>query len=659
MPRILLVSPRFDSEFTRGTQSGENGSKKKMALMTPLHLATVAAMTPDDFEVDIYDESVLDPLTSDTDFARNYDLVGVTGYIAHLPRAKELGAMFRAQGLPVVIGGPGVSGSPESCRDHFDVMMLGEAELTWPRFLSEWKQGKHLQEYRQVERPDLTLTPAPDWKSVAQYIDRYAMGGVQTTRGCPFDCEFCDVIHLFGRKPRHKPIDTIIEEVLALKKLGVQLIFMCDDDFIGHKKYAKELLRELAPVNNSLDQPVSFTTQLTIDLAKDEELLELMADCNFGQVLVGIESPREASLRETNKLQNLRGDMVDDINKIQSYGIAVRASLVVGFDSDDPDVIDEHIDLLKRANVVSTNINTMKAYPGTPLWVRLQQEDRVVDVSHIYTDAPRVVSNIIPKGMTRKEMLEGYRRLLEFSRDWDGYVERMRGFVDGVTREPRVAKASGLAKWKNLGRGIGFLIKGALGGDKNLPPGTKDSFKQLLQHTWRTAPYLVSRVMGLTVQHTMDVMLLPYHNSVIQQQIDEEIAGPLALDHDASAGIVPDKFYKKLSKVMPMLHGRLSNEIIYKPAIAEAMTAVVKDFVIRWANGFDDFEDHHIVYLNELCDRHVERWNERAPLPAGPGAEAALTLDRAKSVHFVKGLVVAVEQDLRGASSSAASAVHA
>ncbi|MBI1353687.1 MAG: radical SAM protein [Acidobacteria bacterium] len=651
MSRILLVSPRFDSEFTRGTQGG--GVNKKMALMTPLHLATIAALTPDDFQVDIYDESVLEPISGDKDYSKTYDLVGVTGYIAHLPRAKELGALFRRQGIPVVMGGPGVSGSPEDCRDAFDVLLLGESELTWPRFLSEWKKGQHLSEYRQVERPDLTLTPAPDWTTVAPYIDRYAMGGVQTTRGCPFDCEFCDVIHLFGRKPRHKPIETVIEEVLALKKLGIKMIFMCDDDFIGHKKYAKDLLRELGSVNNSLDEPVAFTTQLTIDLAQDEELMELMADANFGQVLVGIESPREASLRETNKLQNLRGDMVDDIRKIQSYGIAVRASLVVGFDSDDSAVIDEHIDLLKRANVVSTNINTMKAYPGTPLWVRLQRENRVVDVSHIYTDAPRVVSNIIPKGMTRTEMLEGYRRLLEFSRDWDGYVERMRGFVDGVTRQPKVARPSGLARVKAIGRGLGFLIKGAVGGDKNLPQKTKESFKELLQHTWKTAPYLVQRVMGITVQHTMDVMLLPYHSKVIQQQVDEDQAGPLALDRDESAGLVPEKFYKKLNKVMPMLHGRLSTEIIYKPAIAEAMTAVVKDFVIRWANGFEDFEDHHMVYLNELCDRHVERWNERAPKPAASETDV-LSLERAKSVHFVKGLVVAVEQDLRGASAHAA-----
>jgi len=325
MSRILLVSPRFDSEYIRSA-GGSVDPRRRRNLMVPLHMATVAALTPDDVEVDIYDESILDEIDVETKFASRYDLIGVTGYIAHLPRARQIASICRQWGVPVVIGGPGVTGSPDTCRGLFDVLLLGEAELTWPRFIREWQRGTHMKEYRQVDRPDLASSPPPRWHSVAPYMDRYLMGGVQTTRGCPYDCEFCDVIHLFGRKPRHKPIDCVIAEVAALERLGVRLIFMCDDDFIGDKKYTKELLRELIPVNNSFDQPLVFTTQLTITLAKDDELMALMADCNFSQVLVGVETPRAASLRETNKLQNLRGDLVTDVKKIQSYGISVRAS---------------------------------------------------------------------------------------------------------------------------------------------------------------------------------------------------------------------------------------------------------------------------------------------------------------------------------------------
>src|SRR3989337_367090 len=165
MSRILLVSPKFDSEFSRahGIVDIDVGQNMVQSLMVPLHLATVAALTPDDFEVDIWDEGARGEINDQTDLGKDYELVGVTGYIAHIPRAIELADVFHRRGLPVVIGGPGASGAPEACRGAFDVLFLGEAELTWPRFLCEWKQGKHLAEYRQVERPDLSQSPIPRW----------------------------------------------------------------------------------------------------------------------------------------------------------------------------------------------------------------------------------------------------------------------------------------------------------------------------------------------------------------------------------------------------------------------------------------------------------------------------------------------------------------
>lgn len=645
--RILLISPRFDAEYTRATAGmGKSIAKKRRSLMVPLHLATVAALTPDDVEVDIYDESVLDEITAETNFGKDYDLVGVTGYIAHLPRAKELARIFRKRGVPTVIGGSGVSGSPDTCRDVFDVLLLGEAELTWPRFLREWMKGSHLKEYRQVDRPDLSESPAPRWGNVAGYVDRYAMGGVQTTRGCPFDCEFCDVIHLYGRKPRHKQIDRVLAEVIAMEKLGMRVVFMCDDDFIGHKKYAKDLVRELVSVNNSFSHPLAYTTQLTIDLAQDDELLRLMADANFGQVLVGIETPRKASLVEMNKPQNLRGDLVEDVKKIQSYGISVRGSLVVGFDADDIDTFDEHIRFIDDANICSTNINTLKAYPGTPLWVRMQREDRVIDVGHIYSDAPRVVSNIIPKQMTRVELLENYRRLLMEARSWDRFRGRVQGFLNGVAYRGQVRQ---LSLWQKL-KLLPLVAKGIFK-KSDLPPEVRKQIRGIVAETFKKAPHLMGHVIGLVLQQAMDHRLLAYHGEVIQKQIDDWNAGPVSLDKDASAGTIPKDFHKSLSKAMPVLYDRLSAEIHYKPCVSEAMVDVLKDFVIRWGANFKDFEPHHFVYLNELCDRHVQRWNEKSDV-AGVvnGDDEPLTADRARTVHFIKGLLVAVEQELRGAS---------
>jgi radical SAM superfamily enzyme YgiQ (UPF0313 family) len=654
MSRILLVSPKFDSEFTRAT-SGAPGAKKqrRKSLMVPLHLATVAALTPDDVEVDIYDESILDEITVDSNLAGKYDLVGVTGYIAHLPRAKEIAGICRQWGVPTVMGGPGVTGSPDSCRDVFDVLLLGEAEFTWPRFIREWKSGRHLKEYRQVDRPDLASSRPPRWNNVVGYIDRYLMGGVQTTRGCPYDCEFCDVIHLFGRKPRHKPIDCVLAEVAALERLGLKLIFMCDDDFIGDKKYTKELLRELAPVNNSFEQPLAFTTQLTITLARDDELMQLMADCNFGQVLIGIETPRAASLRETNKLQNLRGDLVEDVKRIQSYGISVRASLVVGFDNDDISIFEEQLKFVDDANICSTNINTLKAYPGTPLWVRLQRENRVIDTSHIYSDAPRVVSNIIPKGMSRVELLENYRKLLERAKSWESFRPRLRAYLNSITYKSKVAKPS-LKRRLIL---LSMFIKGMFTKNDALPPEVQREIRGAVRDTLKIAPDKVSHaIMFLIAQQTSDHGLLPYFSSIIQRQIDECNNGLLVTDFDPSAGMIPPQFHKSIGKAMPLLYDRLSREIRYAPGVPEAMVGVLKDFLIRWGGNFDDFEPHHFTYLNELCDRHVERWNEKVvALP--PGAQPdPLTPERARSIPFMRGLLVAVEQELRGTAPAAVAA---
>lgn len=663
MSRILLVSPKFDSEFAKARQMAkvDVGEGAVQSLMVPLHLATVAALTPPEFHVDIWDEGAKGEIDDNTDLGHTYDLVGVTGYIAHIPRAVEIAKSIKRRGIPVVIGGPGVSGSPEQCRGIFDVIFLGEAELTWPRFLQEWKHGIHRNEYRQVERPDLTNSPAPRWDSVASSIARYRLAGVQTTRGCPYDCEFCDVIHLFGRQPRHKPVARVIEEIMTLQKLGAQRVFICDDDFIGDKKYAKELLRALIPVNNSFDPPLTYSTQLTIDLARDEELMELMADCNFTQALIGIETPRVASLEETNKIQNLRGNLLEDCRKIQSYGIAVKAALIVGFDNDDTHVFDEQIQFVEDAHIPITTINTMKAYPGTPLWVRLQRDNRVVDVDDIYDESPKVVSNIIPKGMTRVELLEGYLRLIQELRAWPSFSRRMKAFISGITRKNNVAppsqrvRAERMAKLGKARESLGWL-----------PEDARNAISELIMHTMQHAPHMIEHVGILTMQHAMDHALLPFHGEIIQRQIDKTKSGQLKLAPDPSAGMIPDNFQSALRGVMPTIFDRFAAEMNHPEDMPEAMVALLKDFLIRWGPSFKQFEDYHMVYIHELCDRHVQRFNlalhGQTAVVSGNGngngsarvggngrpAPVGLKREQVQSAKFLSAVLVAVEQEMRG-----------
>lgn len=647
--RILLVSPKFDSEFAMARQMAkvEVNGEAVQSLMVPLHLATIAALTPPEFHVDIWDEGAKGEINDATDLGHKYDLVGVTGYIAHIPRAVEIAQIFRRRGIPVVIGGPGVSGSPEMCRGVFDVVFLGEAEFTWPRFLEEWKQGRHRNEYRQVERPDLTNSPLPRWDSVAADIQRYRLAGVQTTRGCPYDCEFCDVIHLFGRQPRHKPVARVVEEVVALQKLGTQRIFICDDDFIGDKKYAKELLKALIPVNNSFDPPLTFSTQLTIDLAHDEELMELMADCNFTQALIGIETPRIASLEETNKIQNLRGNLVEDCRKIHSYGIAVKAALIVGFDNDDIRVFDEQIQFVEEAHIPITTINTMKAYPGTPLWVRLQRENRVVDVEDIYDDSPKVVTNILPKGMTRVELLEGYLRLIQEVRSWPSFSRRMKAFISGITRKNNVAPPSPRVRAQRMEK-IG-KARESLGW---LPEDARNSISELIMFTLQQAPHMIEHVGVLTMQHAMDHALLPYHAEIIQRQIEKTKSGKLRLAPDPSAGMIPEDFQAALRGVILTIYDRFAAELNHQPDLPEAIVAVVKDFLIRWGPSFQQFEDYHMVYVHELCDRHVQRFNSKniqgSQNDSGHVGKSGPRREQVQSAKFLSAVLVAVEQEMRG-----------
>ena len=240
---ILLVSPDSDNESLWLTGEEERPGQV-CNNMLPLGLATVAALTPPQIHVDIWDELVHGRIERNTRLARHYDLVGITGYKVHMPRCREIAAVFRQRGVPAAIGGPGVSGTPDAYRGDFDLLFVGEAEQIWPAFLADYARDGHRPEYHQIVKPELTDSPLPRWDSLRGDLSKYAMGCVQTTRGCPFDCEFCDVISLFGRRARHKPIDRVLEEIRVLAGLGVSSIFFSDDEFIGDPRYAKALLRD-------------------------------------------------------------------------------------------------------------------------------------------------------------------------------------------------------------------------------------------------------------------------------------------------------------------------------------------------------------------------------------------------------------------------------
>src|SRR4051812_44956544 len=299
MARICLINPRFQTSFWGLNHAMPLLGKKSN--MPVLALPVLAGLTPPEHEVVLVDENVEE---IDFDALESFDIVGLTGMTVQRDRMREILEELHARGIFTVVGGPWVSVVEEAFPGLVDVRFVGEAEESWPRFLRDWSRGEHRTRYEQAEKTDMTSVPLPRYDLV-KFRD-YAMGCIQTSRGCPFQCEFCDIIVIFGRKPRIKTPAQVIAEVDAQHKLGARVIFLVDDNFIGNKKAAKGILRELVAWQRERGYPLAFFTEASLDLAEDDELMALMAEAGLVAVFIGIESPDEEALRETKKYQNVR-----------------------------------------------------------------------------------------------------------------------------------------------------------------------------------------------------------------------------------------------------------------------------------------------------------------------------------------------------------------
>jgi radical SAM superfamily enzyme YgiQ (UPF0313 family) len=606
--------------------------------MVPLHLATIAALTPDDIEVDLWDEPVHGGIDEATDFNKDYDLVGITGYSSHLNQVKKIAQVFRRRGTTVAIGGVGASTTPERLRAAADVLFIGEAELTWPRFIEDWKSGNHCNKYRQVIKPDLATSPVPRWDSITNQMHRYLLGAVQTMRGCPFDCEFCDVVHLFGRRPRHKPVDRVLEEVAALKRLGMEYIFFCDDNFIGDPHYTKELLRELIPLNNSLETPVTFSTQLTVGVAKDEELLRLLADSNFGTLFIGIETPKKESLREANKFLNLRTNLVDDCKKIQSYGMVIKAGMIVGFDHDDRNIFNEQFEFAQESCVPLPTTFVLKAPPGTRLWTRLQKEGRLLKAEKEGFFAETVVStNIVPKGMTRAELFSGYLGLIEKLSDWRNFEVRIKGMLSDVKRQPNVPRKK--RRLKRLFQLIRFLA--------SLDGKTRRSILNIIRHTRKHKPFMIEKVFGLIIQHYGYARVVQLLREDIHKQMELEKSGEFKLEARQPDTLIPASLRQAYQEIFPEIHSRVYMGLQDKTRTDKVVIDVFADFLTHWGTTLDQFSDHHRVFLNELTDRTITKENRVTKEVSSVFVQHAGALPYIEKTHLAEEVLKAVEQELR------------
>jgi radical SAM superfamily enzyme YgiQ (UPF0313 family) len=423
------------------------------AAFPPLGLLTLAALTPRDHRVTLCDENAGEPI----DYGTRAEVVGITGYLIQMQRVFDIAGEFRRRGKVVAVGGPLASLLPEVCRPHCDVLFEGESEYTWPRFLREYRRGRPADHYRETERIHLPDSPPPRLDVLRR---PYAQGIVQCTRGCPFTCEFCDIIVMYGRKVRYKPVGQVLREVEAWHSQGVGQLFFADDNFVGNRPYAKELLRALAGWNSRRRRPLSFYTQCSVDMVRDDELLGLLRDANFFAVFLGIESPRKESLRETRKTQNERLDLVRAVHTIQSHNLFVWAGMIVGFDSDDVDIFEEQYRFLQEAQIPIAMLSILLAVPGTPLYARLKAEGRLLAPSPDPKDRTHYVgtaggTNFRLLGMTAEQLREGQQRLYQRLYAPDAFAARLLGNLSrfgGVRFRPEPVRLKTLLVLARLAR---------------------------------------------------------------------------------------------------------------------------------------------------------------------------------------------------------------
>ena len=400
--KILLVNPQFPDTYWSFSHALPFEGKR--CVFPPLSLLTVAGLLPSDCERRLIDLNV-EPLTdSHIEWA---DMVCITGMLVQKKSLHEVAKRAREKGKLVVLGGPYVTSTIEEL-PYADHIFQGESETTVAEFFEDLKRGKAKRIYKALDRPPMSLSPIPEFGLIN--FKNYSNMSVQYSRGCPFSCEFCDIIEIYGRAPRTKSNQQILAEFDELNRLGWRgPLFIVDDNFIGNKKNVRLLLPDLIAWQKKNGYPFSLLTEASVNLADDDDLLAAMKEAGFRRVFLGIETPVEESLKEAQKSQN-RGNLLNSVRRIQSHGMEVMAGFIVGFDNDPEDIFDRQIEFIRESAIPMAMVGMLNALPDTQLWKRLEREGRLLgdDASGNNTVA---TLNFIPK-MDVEKLVNGYKHIM-------------------------------------------------------------------------------------------------------------------------------------------------------------------------------------------------------------------------------------------------------
>ena len=418
--KILLVYPQYPDTFWSFKHALKFISKK--ASFPPLGLLTVAAMLPAEWEQKLVDMNVTRLADEDIAWA---DYVFISAMVVQGDSVREVIGRCQRLGTRTVAGGPLFTTGYEDY-DEVDHLVLGEAEVTLPRFIKHLEQGSARHIYPSRISPDIKGTPIPMWSLID--MKKYSAMNLQYSRGCPFDCEFCDIIVLNGHKPRTKDKSQVLAELDALYARGWRDgVFVVDDNFIGNKKKLKlEMLPAMIEWQKRRKYPFSLQTESSINLADDDELMRLMVEAGFNTVFIGIETPNEESLAECNKSQNQNRDLVASVKRIQNCGLEVQGGFIVGFDHDPLSIFKNQINFIQNSGIVTAMVGLLNAPTGTRLHQRLKKENRLLkNFSGNNTDGSL---NFIPK-MNYETLINGYRQILDTIYSPKPYYERVRSFL--------------------------------------------------------------------------------------------------------------------------------------------------------------------------------------------------------------------------------------
>jgi radical SAM superfamily enzyme YgiQ (UPF0313 family) len=493
--RLLLINPKYPESFWSFSWAVREILPGKRAVNPPLGLATLAALSPPDWDIRIVDENIESvPLAPDA------DIVGVCGMGVQFPRQKEFLEFYRSGGYFTVAGGSYASLCPERYAGLADVVVAGEAEYLWKTFCADYVRGSHQALYRETGVVKLEDSPTPRYDLLQ--LDRYTTATLQFSRGCPYMCEFCDIIVMFGRKPRCKSDEQIGRELDALRAAGAVNAFFVDDNLIGNRPRAKKLLAFLAEYQARHGHPFRFSTEVSINVAQDAELLQGLRDAGFSWVFIGIETTDEASLKETRKTQNTKQDLLASVRHIYSYGIDVLAGFIIGFDNDTLTTFDRQRRFVTDAGIQAAMIGLLTALPRTPLHARLQKEGRLIeDAAH--ADNTKLATNVLPKNMSYDEMIEGYRKLYAQLLTDRGIAERirnkMRYMSSPVYRAEYGLREQALIVWR-------LIVKGVLPGG---PRRVFQFLRTLPARPGRLPLVIVDWIAGLAMRDYVERRLAP------------------------------------------------------------------------------------------------------------------------------------------------------